>query len=626
MSYQNKPYIPKITRKILTFDVEGYRDFYKDRMVAYLCGVWDGNFFMPFRGDRCMKEFIDRYITHRYRGNIFYAHFGSLFDFPMLLQELQDRPDLNIYPITKGSKIIKLTLKDDNDHQWYFHDSSALLNFSLAELTKTFKVSHKKLEVVKKDGNYDKKLYELYKKNPKLVIEYLMHDCKGLYEVIFGFKQKMLDIGGDLGLTIASTSLKTFKRGYQKNVLMMCDRPINDELRNAYFGGRTEIFRMYAPEIKGKYYFYYDINSLYPFVMHENDFPVSKPQVIVSPDDKVYLENEGITKAHVVTPDKLYVPVLPTKIKLKTDTKLMFVLGSYDGWWDNALLRKAKELGYRITPQKSYIFQTDYIFKDFVEHFYSIKENSDSNTPMYLIAKLLMNSLYGKFGQRQDSEFMIKDPKPDEDEYEIIDYVDLDTGWVKVKQESKGKSFLPQISIHVTAMAQLKLLSAIEYILDKGYYVYYCDTDSITTDYPNMPVSKKLGDFKREKLLHSAIFLLPKTYKVTEKVSKDMIKSNPKKYGNKNRYTEVRAKGYSKNLREKISSDAFERALLKDDYSGFDVRSDKKEMIRPLASFHRKNNFVGLDYVRRSLQTKYNKRKILDDFNTVPFTMKELLK
>ena len=626
MTYHNRPYIPKITRRILTFDLEGYRDFYKERMVAYLCGVWDGDFFLPLRGDDCVRDFIKRYITHKYRSNIFYAHFGSIFDFPILLQELQERPDLKIYPITKGSKIIKLTIKDDNDHQWYFHDSSALLNFSLAELTKTFKVGHKKLEIVKKNTNYDRKLYELYKKNPKLVIEYLMHDCKGLYEVLNEFKQKMLDIGGDLGLTIASTSLKTFKRGYQNNVLMMCDRSINDELRNAYFGGRTEIFRMYAPEIKGKYYYYYDINSLYPYVMYEYDYPISKPQIIQTPDKKVFMENEGITKARVISPNDLYLPVLPSKIKIKTDTKLMFVLGEYEGWWDNALLRKAKELGYTITPQKSYIFKTEYIFRDFVKHFYSIKENSESNTPMYLIAKLLMNSLYGKFGQRQDSEFMIKDPSPDENEYEIIDYVDLDTGWVKVKQESKGKSFLPQISIHVTAMAQLKLYESMEKILEKDYRLYYTDTDSLTTDYPNIPVSKKLGDFKREKLLHSAIFLLPKTYKVIEQVSKEMNKKNPKKYKNLNRYTEIRAKGFSKNLREKININAFENALLKDDYSGFKVISDKKEMIRPLASFHRFNNFNHLDYIRRSLQTRYNKRKILKDFDTVPFTFKELLK
>lgn len=608
--YQNKPYIPKITRRILTFDLEGYRDFRNDRMNAYLCGVWDGNYFFVLRNERCIHDFVKQFITHKYRGNIFYAHFGSIFDFPILLQELQERPDLNIYPIMKGSKIIKLTIQDDNEHRWYFHDSSALLNFSLDELTKTFKVGHKKLEVVKKDSNYDKKLYELYKSNPKLVIEYLRHDCIGLYEILDEFKRKMLEIGGDLGLTIASTSLKTFKRGYQKNVLYMCSKDVNDEMRNAYFGGRTEIFRMYAPEILDKYYYYIDNNSMYPFVMSQYPYPVSKPNIVMTPPKNVYMENDGLTKAHVITPKDVYIPILPSKIKIKQDTKLMFVLGEYDGWWDNALLRKAKDLGYQITPLKSYIFETDYIFKDFVKHFYTIKENSENGTPMYLIAKLLMNALYGKFGQRQDSEFIIKDRDPDENEYEVIDFVDLDTGWTKVRQESKGKSFLPQISIHVTAMAQLVLFDAMEKIIEKGYNIFYCDTDSITSDYENFPVSKKLGEWKLEKRLSSGIFILPKTYKMTDDKGK----------------IEIRAKGYNKNLREKISLDAFEKSLHRNDNSGFDVVSDKKEMLRPLASFHRFKEFNHLDYIRRSLQTKYNKRKILKDFNTIPYSIDELIK
>lgn len=609
MTYSSKPYIPKNTRRILTFDLEGYRDFKKERMVSYLCGIYDGNGFSYIKGERCINDFVKRYITKQYRSAIFYAHFGSIFDFPILLQELQERPDLLIYPITKGSKIIKLTIKDKYDHRWYFHDSSALLNFSLDELTKTFKVGHRKIEAVKKSDTYDKDLYELYKKDPKTVIKYLMHDCIGLYEVLDEFKKKMLSIGGDLGLTIASTSLKTFKRGYQKTVLEMCDKDINDELRKGYYGGRTEIFRMYAPEIKGQYYYYYDINSLYPFVMSEHDYPVSKPQILSYPDKKSVFETIGVTNAVIKSPENMYLPLLPSKVKLKRDTKLMFVLGKYEGWWDNTLLSKAHELGYKIEPKKTYVFESDYIFKDFIKHFYPIKENSDSKSPMYLISKLLMNSLYGKFGQRQESEFLIKDMNPDTEKYEIIDYVDIDSGWLRVKEESKGKSFLPQISIHVCAMAQLVLFNALEKILEKGYNIYYCDTDSITTDYANMPVSKKLGDFKREKLLLSGIFLLPKTYKTIDDKGK----------------TEIRAKGYKKNLRNMITKDAFERALLNKDYSGFTVKSKSKEMLRPFSSFHRYSEFTRLDYIRRSLQTTYNKRKILKDFNTRPFSIEELL-
>jgi hypothetical protein len=618
-NYQIGPYSPKRERKIIICDIEGYRDFRNNCMIPYLVGIYNPHIsnsknifdvkepFTILRDSDCVKEFVDKFVTYSYRGHIFYAHFGSLFDFPIILNELNKRP-LKIYPIMKGSKIIKMTVQDDNNDRWYFCDSSALLSFSLDELTKTFNVTHKKLHVVEKNDSYDRNLYRLYKKDPDTVIEYLKHDCIGLYEVLEKFKKEILKIGGDMGLTIASTSLKTFTRSYQKSPFFMCSKAVNDEFRNAYFGGRTEIFRMFAPEIKDDYYYYYDINSLYPFVMKKYSYPISEPRVFTTPDKKIYWEEEGITQAKVKAPLDLYIPVLPSKIKLKQDNKLMFVVGEFTGWWDNQLLRKAHELGYSVEPIKSYSFKTAFIFKDFVDNFYKIKQNSEKDTPMYLIAKLLMNSLYGKYGQRQISESMIKDIDPDTDKYMVKD-IDLETGWSRVTEEGKGKSYLPQISIHVTALAQLLLYESLQQIIEKGYKVFYCDTDSITTDYKNLHVSKELGDWKLEKRIASGYFVLPKTYKIIDDSGK----------------IELRAKGYSKKLQAKITENAFRNALFDNDYTGFSVISDNKEMLRASASFHRYKDFNKLDYIRRSIQTRYNKRKILRDFDTRPYEYKELL-
>jgi hypothetical protein len=243
---------------------------------------------------------------------------------------------------------------------------------------------------------------------------------------------------------------------------------------------------------------------------------------------------------------------------------------------------------------------------------------------MYLIAKLLMNSLYGKFGQRQISESMIKDPFPDLDKYNVKEIIDFDTGWCKVEEEGKGKMYLPQIAVHVTAMAQLRLYKTLEELIDKDYKVFYCDTDSITTDYRNLPTSTELGDWKLEKRILEGYFVLPKTYKTVNEVTKEMRKKDPKKYKGKSTYVELRAKGYSRRLQDKIKKDAFENAIFKKDFSGFKVISDNKELLRAKASFRRYHEFNHLDYIRRSLQTTYNKRRILRDFNTVPFFYDEL--
>nr|YP_009690151.1 DNA polymerase family B [Porodaedalea pini]QEG56931.1 DNA polymerase family B [Porodaedalea pini] len=45
-----------------------------------------------------------------------------------------------------------------------------------------------------------------------------------------------------------------------------------------------------------------------------------------------------------------------------------------------------------------YIFKSDFIFKEYIEELNLIKESSEKGSAMYLISKILMNSLYGRFG------------------------------------------------------------------------------------------------------------------------------------------------------------------------------------------------------------------------------------
>jgi len=348
--------------------MEGYRDFKNEMVIPYLLGVYDGEKFYCFDGDFCIEDFFRCFVTKKYRGCIFYAHFGAIFDFILLLDYL-NKTDFKILPISQGSKIIKITISDKNNHRWYFCDTSALLPFGLDKLTKTFNVKYKKLEIIKKTDNYDSDLYNYYIKFPDLVIEYLKHDCIGLFEVLLKFKDEILKSGGDMGLTIASTSLKTYNHSYQSRSLFMCKRKYNDDMRQAYFGGRTEIFRFYAPEIKDSYYYYYDVNSLYPFVMRNFRFPVSQPNIIEKPKLCDVVSNDGITEAFINAPKDVYIPVLPSKIKVKYDKKLMFTIGNFHGYWDNALLKNAYDLNYKILPVKSYFFETDYIFKKYVDYF-----------------------------------------------------------------------------------------------------------------------------------------------------------------------------------------------------------------------------------------------------------------
>ena len=57
-----------------------------------------------------------------------------------------------------------------------------------------------------------------------------------------------------------------------------------------------------------------------------------------------------------------------------------------------------KQYGYKFEIIKGYAFGRKILFKEFIDSLYHIKQNTAKSDPMYLISKLLMNSLYGRYG------------------------------------------------------------------------------------------------------------------------------------------------------------------------------------------------------------------------------------
>lgn len=58
--------------------------------------------------------------------------------------------------------------------------------------------------------------------------------------------------------------------------------------------------------------------------------------------------------------------------------------------------------GYKIEVLEGYTFDKAIIFDKYAMDMFKIKQSHDSSDPMYLISKLLLNSLYGKFGMNID--------------------------------------------------------------------------------------------------------------------------------------------------------------------------------------------------------------------------------
>ena len=84
------------------------------------------------------------------------------------------------------------------------------------------------------------------------------------------------------------------------------------EPRNAFYGGRTEAFKLYAEATSENQIKYYDVTSLYPFINKMRKIPLGHPSIITGNLEDIN-RYEGLIKCRVLPPRQLYIPVLPTK-------------------------------------------------------------------------------------------------------------------------------------------------------------------------------------------------------------------------------------------------------------------------------------------------------------------------
>ena len=225
--------------------------------------------------------------------------------------------------------------------------------------------------------------------------------------------------------------------------------------RDAFFGGRTNVTKLKYDFKEGEKGAYVDFVSLYPTVQYFKRYPVGHPTKITNPSllKKFNKEWFGFIRCKVEPPRGLYHPVLPVKTKCGQSEKLLFHLckacsltqqercnhtpmeRSFIGTWCTNEVLKAVEMGYIVhSVYEVWNFEetTTEMWKDYVRKFMKIKMESSKmtfgpdctyksveefkqkqfdklgiklgkiefNPGRRAIAKLCLNSLWGKFGQR----------------------------------------------------------------------------------------------------------------------------------------------------------------------------------------------------------------------------------
>lgn len=485
-----------------TFDLESYEWIHE-----ICCGFYEGKNYMEFWGENSVSQMLDYLFKTGYSGKIF-AHAGGIFDNLFVMNEIFERNMLEQTDIiVSNGRLMKLSINLDSNFKKKrkidFLDSYDLTRASLDKLCKEFKVKHKK-------GNLDRTNMQQYSKSE--ISPYLKNDVIGLHEVMTEYYKKILEITGAYPyLTIGSTSIACFMNKYKKYDFEVVNNDVLDLfLRQTLRGGRVEVFKTY-----GKNLYYYDINSLYPSVMIDNKYPVGK-YVKASKHTNIekYFESYcGFGKFKIISSPDLYIPYLSCRNKI--DGKLLFPIGSFEDYFTFSEIDKALDLGYEIEFLGGYtsLAKTDF-FNEFINDLYSIRKKSDS--AMSLVIKLLLNNSYGKFAENKEREEIFFG-SPDKDDYingNIIPWID-EPEIFKMTSIFNKPYHNVGIGSQITAYARDRLYFYIEKVLNCGYSIYYCDTDSIITNCPPDILGtnqKKLGEMKIEDSIMEGIFIAPKVY------------------------------------------------------------------------------------------------------------------
>lgn len=306
--------------------------------------------------------------------------------------------------------------------------------------------------------------------------EIIMQACLAWWDFL-----KRNDLGG-FAPTLASQALRTFRHRFMKHEILCDDNTKALSLaRHALHGGRTEAYYIgKVPETIYKL----DINSMYPAVMATGEMPTK----VIGHYNNVALEelsrwvvDYAVCAAVVIATDE---PVYPCV----EEGRLLFPVGEFISYLSTPELVYALEHGHIRNTIRACVYEKAVIFKDYVEWFYHYRQQQAAagNTLEAWNTKIMMNSLYGKFGQR-GMHYEIIDHTEDLDIH-VWSEIDAETGMIyklrqyggiveQLTEEGESRDSHPAIAAHVTAYARM-LLWSLQCSVGREN-CYYSDTDSL---------------------------------------------------------------------------------------------------------------------------------------------------
>lgn len=381
-----------------------------------------------------------------------------------------------------------------------FYDSLKKLPMSVERIGKGFKLEHNKMKV---EEDFYKKYRSRNHTLTEIEKEYLRDDIRVISTALqIQFSQ------GLTKMTMGSDALNGYKtiigETTFKNLFPILSEEMDSQIRLAYRGGVTYASEKYVGKII-KNGLVYDVNSLYPYVMFSKYLPYGKPIFFNGKykEDKLYnlhiqelscqfkLKENHIPTIQIKN-DKKYKPneyikesIGVTTLHL-TNVDLDLFFEHYEVW----------DIDY--TCGLKFRSRND-MFTTYIAKWTAVKV---ANTgAIRELAKLMLNSLYGKFGTNTDVS----------GRYAILD----ENGIVKmVDDEPKSREpVYTAIAVWTTSYGRELTLRTAQENFDR---FAYCDTDSVHLvglEEPKISIHPtELGKWKQEGQFTWAKFIGAKCY------------------------------------------------------------------------------------------------------------------
>lgn len=370
---------------------------------------------------------------------------------------------IEVYFKKQGHKSKKVT----------FLDSLKILNFSVEQIAKDFNLPIRKLKI-----DYKAKR-EVGHKLTEKEIDYISNDV--------GIMARALNKTFNLDLkriTMGSNALHNYKDSQPKfkQLFPVMSKENDMDIRRTYRGGWTYLNPDYAGVEVGSGCVI-DKNSMHPSHMYFDYLPIGNPCYFEGEyqDDLFYpLYVQSLSCSFELKLNKL--PCI--QIKNSMSFKVNEWLTSSNGDLVNLCLTS---LDLKLFLENYDVYDLNYhggwkfrsskgLFTEYIDYWtdQKIKAKLEGNTANYLLSKLLMNSLYGKFGTNPIS--IEKQPYLEDD---VVKYKIMDP-------ETKEPVYIP-VATFITAYSRSDIIRSAQKIVDYSIAKYgkslfvYADTDSLHT-------------------------------------------------------------------------------------------------------------------------------------------------